>query len=222
VPARPAAAPRAAVHEETLPTAMAAPPPPAVVAEKKPDRSKKKQAQRRGSVAAPQESSLQSPSVGNLPQGETAKAAPPPPPGSPAASHRTARRARSEEVAAATPSQGDVEAARPQAVGGHVAQINFAPGPFRARILPAGQKRLAEIAHLAQNDNVRIRIVGYGTAPANGDHQQREFQSFNAALENAKAVGIELAKLGVPSDRIDLETSTDVSAPDHAEVYVEY
>jgi hypothetical protein len=117
---------------------------------------------------------------------------------------------------------GDDEALRPHAVTGPVAEIKFAPPPFRARILPAGEKRLAEVARMAQQQNIRIRVVGYGAAPSNADRQRREFQSFNAALDNAKAVGIELAKLGVPSDRIDIETSTDVNAADHADVFVEY
>lgn len=232
-PARPVAAPRGAVHEETLPTAAPAPPPsvaqpaPPPAAPKadknkgqakKKDQSKDKQARKRGTEAPPPELSLRPPSIENLPQGEQAQAAPPPPAGSPAA-----RRNHPEEVAAAVaPARGDDEASRPQAVTGPVAEIKFAPPPFRARILPAGRKRLAEVARMAQQQNVRIRVVGYGTAPSNADRQRREFQSFNAALDNAKAVGIELAKLGVPSDRIDIETSTDVNAADHAEVFVEY
>jgi hypothetical protein len=229
-PARPVAAPRGPVHEETLPTAASAPPPAAHAAlppaapksdmnaaAKKKDHGKNKQARTRAAEAPPRESSLRSPGIGNLPQGEEARAAPPPPVGSPAARHT-----HPEEVAAAAaPDRGDEEALRTQAVTGPVAQIKFAPPPYRARILPAGRRRLADVARMAQQQNIRIRVVGYGVAPSNANKQQREFQSFNAALDNAKAVGIELAKLGVPADRIDIETSTDVNAADHAEVFVE-
>ena len=75
---------------------------------------------------------------------------------------------------------------------------------------------------LAERNHARVRVVGYGGAPAAGDLAQREFQSFNAALDNAKAVGIELAKLGVPPSRIDIETVANVNSSDRAEVFVEY
>lgn len=170
----------------------------------KTEERKKQQQVKRGSEPPPEESALRPPSVGAMPIGEEAHSAPPPP----------------EEVAAATPPRSDVDGAKGGGTGRAI-QIDFAPGPFKARILPADQNRLAQVAKVAQRDNARIRIVGYGGASGRGDSAEREFQSFNAALDNAKAVGIALAKLGVPANRIDIETKANVDSPDRAEIFVE-
>ncbi|MGH6980628.1 MAG: OmpA family protein, partial [Stellaceae bacterium] len=90
------------------------------------------------------------------------------------------------------------------------------------RLTSADKNRLAEIAKMVTHNNSRVRIVGYGVAAATGDAAQREFQSFDAALDNAKAVGIELAKMGVPASRIDIETARGANSSDRAEVFVEY
>jgi hypothetical protein len=187
-------------------------------AEKKPDDAKKKQVAKvkRGSEKSPDESALRPPSVGELPVGQEAREPPPQPAGTP----RSARASSSEEVAAATP-PGDVEPAARRGKG-EAKEIRFSPGPFRAKILPADHKRLVEVAQLVERNHGRVRVVGYGGAPAAGDPTQREFQSFNAALDNAKAVGIALAKLGVPPNKIDIETAASVNSPDRAEIFVEY
>lgn len=185
---------------------------------KKDDTRKRQEQVKRGSEQAPEESSLRPPSIGVMPEGQEAQQAPPPPV-SPAAPKRAARPSRSEEVAEAAPSRSDVESSKG---GVRTIEIKFTPGPFKARILPADHNRLVEVAKLAERNKARVRIVGYGGAPAQGDVAQREFQSFNAALDNAKAVGIELAKLGVPASRIDIETKANVNSPDRAEIFVEY
>jgi hypothetical protein len=187
-------------------------------------RKKEKEAKiKRGSEAPPVESSLRPPSIGALPEGEDVRAAPPPPPGTPGATVRSARAPRSEEMAAATPPRSDVEAAAPPSrPKPQTAEIRFTPGPYRARILAADHQQLVQLAAAVRRNNGRVRVVGYGGAPAAGDPSQREFQSFNAALDNAKAVGIELAKLGVPPSHIDIETNANVNSPDRAEVFVEY
>lgn len=183
--------------------------------------AKKKQV-KRGSEPPPQESSLQSPTITAMPKGEEAQEPPPPPPvATPSGSNGTARSSHTDEVAAATPSHRDVDAAKRS--GGQTVEIKFTPGPSRGRILDAEHNRLVQVARLVErNNNARVRIVGYAGAPAQGDKTQREFQSFNAALDNAKAVGIELAKLGVPPSRIDIETKANASSADRAEIFVEY
>ncbi len=174
-------------------------------AKPKTDEQKKQQQARvkRGAEPPPEESALRPPAIGTMPTGEESRAAPPPP----------------EEVAAAPPPRTDVDGAKGGT--GRSIEIDFAPGPFKARILPADHNRLAEVAKLAQRSNARIRIVGYGGAAGHGDSAEREFQSFNAALDNAKAVGIELAKLGVPASRIDIETKANINSPDRAVIFVE-
>ncbi len=194
VPAPAAAVPsRAAVPPSSAPAPQVAMAP--IVNEKdraqnqatksKPDEQKKPQhAQvKRGAEPPPAELALRPPAIGGMPAGEEARAAPPPP----------------EEVAAATPPHSDVDGTR--SVGtGRAIEINFAHGPFKARILPADRNRLVDVAKLARRNNARVRVIGYGGASGHGDSAEREFQSFNAALDNAKAVGIELAKLGVPAE----------------------
>lgn len=212
-----AAIPSAAVPA-TDKTADAAPPPDQ--APKKSD-AKKKQL-KRGSEQPPQESSLQSPTIAAMPKGEAAQE-PPPPADTPPGPKRTARSSRTEEIAAATPSHDDLEAGKSQRSGGQTVEIKFTPGPSRNRILEAERNRLAQVAKLVErNNNARVRIVGYAGAPPQGDKAQREFESFNAALDNAKAVGIELAKLGVPPSRIDIETKASAGSADRAEISVEY
>ncbi|HEY5209373.1 MAG TPA: hypothetical protein VIJ42_08015 [Stellaceae bacterium] len=232
-PGKMTAAPRAPVQAETLPLASADPAPAtrkvASDTKKRADDTKKKRAtNKRGTEARPAESSLKSPSLGPMPTGEQAEAPPPVPPGVPHSVRRVVR-PRSEELAAAGPARSDVMPASPRAGGGdsggvtvQAAEINFTPGPFRARILPADQKQLTDVAQMVMHNNGRIRVVGHGGATAQGDLAQRQFQSFNAALDNAKAVALALTKLGVPASRIDVETEANVNSPDRADIFVQY
>jgi outer membrane protein OmpA-like peptidoglycan-associated protein len=236
-PGKMVAVPRAPVRQETLPAPAAMPmagtdravadrtPAPAdKVADKKKkseDARKKQAKNRRGAETPPAESSLKSPTLGVMPAGEQAQAPPPEPAGAPRSARR---RAPSEELAAAAPSRSDADALAPEGGGVTVkaGQINFTPGPFRARIMPADQKQLAGVAQMVMRNNGRVRVVGHGGAAAQGDLAQREFQSFNAALDNAKAVALALTKLGVPASRIDVETEANVNSPDRADIFVEY
>ncbi|HXE17236.1 MAG TPA: hypothetical protein VN632_08395 [Stellaceae bacterium] len=186
---------------------------------KKDDTKKKKEAKvKRGAEPPPAESALRSPTLGAMPTGQDVRTPPPQPPGTPNAPSRAEARRHGEEVAAAAPPRSDVDGKRGRSL---VTEIRFAPGPFRARLTSADKGRLAEIAKMVAHNSGRVRIVGYGVAAPNGDQAQREFQSFNAALDNAKAVGIELARLGVPASRIDIETARGASSSDRAEVFVE-
>ena len=231
-PGRMVAAPRAPVKAETLPLAGAEPAPAtqkvASDTKKRADDTKKKRAaNKRSTEAPPAESSLKSPSLGPMPTGEQAEAPPPVPPGVPHSVQRVVH-PRSEELAEAGPARSDVAPASPRASGSdsgvtvQAAEINFTPGPFRARILPADQKQLTDVAQMVMHNNGRIRVVGHGGATAQGDLAQREFQSFNAALDNAKAVALALTKLGVPASRIDVETEANVNSPDRADIFVQY
>ncbi len=195
--------------------------PPPDRAPKKGDAKKKEV--RRGSEPAPEKSSLRSPTISAMPKGEEAQEPPPSPVDTASGPKRTARASHAEEVAAATPSHGDVDAGKSQRSGGQTVEIKFTPGASRGHIPEGERNRLIQVAKLLErNNNARVRIVGYAGAPAQGDRAQREFQSFNAALDNAKAVGIELAKLGVPPSRIDIETKANAGSADRAEIFVQY
>jgi hypothetical protein len=205
----------AAIPSAAEPTDTAPSPP------KKGDAKKKEV--KRGSEQPPEESSLRSPTISAMPKGEEAQEPPPSPVDTPSGPKRTVRSSHAEEVAAATPSRGDVDPGKSQRSGGQTVEIKFTPGPSRGQILEGERNRLVQVARLVErNNNARVRIVGYAGAPAQGDRAQREFQSFNAALDNAKAVGIELAKLGVPPSRIDIETKANASSADRAEIFVQY
>ena len=174
---------------------------------------------KRGAETPPQESSMTPPSPRPMPQGDTLRQAPPSP---------VAAAPSGQQVATADPGAAVVASPRPQsrpgrnAVSVQAAEIRFSPGPFRGKILPSDRSQLAQVAQLAKQNNARIRVVGYGGAAAGGDLTQREFQSFDAALDNAKAVAVALTTMGVPAGTIDVETVAQVNARDRAEVFVEY
>lgn len=220
-----APAPAPAVAQVPAPKVAQAPTkqskPETKTADKKTNETKKKKEAKvkRGSQPPPEESPLRSPTLGAMPSGQAVRTPPPQPPGTPNAPSHAERSSHAEEVAAASPPpRSDVDGNRGRPL---VTEITFAPGPFRARLTAADKEHLAEIARVVAHGNSRVRIVGYGVAAPGGDQAQREFQSFNAALDNAKAVGIELAKLGVPASRIDIETARRASSSDRAEVFVQ-
>jgi len=172
---------------------------------------------RRGSEQPPDESSLRPPAIGAMPEGAQAQEPPPRP------VVGAARPSHSEEVAAAAPYRGDLEPGKSRRSVGQAIDIKLAPAASRDRIPEAQRNRLVEVARLvAENDNARVRIVGYSGASSQGDKAQRDYESFNAALNNAKAVGIELARLGVPPGRIDVETKASAGSADRAEIFVEH
>jgi outer membrane protein OmpA-like peptidoglycan-associated protein len=207
----PPAAVTAAAAQAATPAPVAPVKQQALATPAKPAKPKKHTQAKRGSEPPPRESSLKPPPIGAMPQGEQAQAPPPAPPGTPTSTPR------SEEVANAVPPVGGE-----RNIVVRAAQINFSPGPFRARIPEADRKQLEEVAQRAIANNARIRVVGHGGAAAQGDLSQREFQSFDAALDNAKAVALVLTKMGVPASQIDVETAANVNSTDAAEVFLEY
>jgi hypothetical protein len=175
---------------------------------------------KRGAEAPPQESSLRPPETRDMPVGEALRQPPP----SPVARGKSEKR---EQLAAATPPEGDAETMAPArgprpGISMEVAEIGFSKGPFRGKILDRDRKQLADAAKLALDNHATVRVIGYGGAPAGGDLSQREFQSFGAALDNAKAVAVALTELGVPANRIDIETVAKVNSADRADIFVEY
>jgi hypothetical protein len=70
-------------------------------------------------------------------------------------------------------------------------------------------------------DNARIRIVGHGGGAGEGDPAQQKFESFDVALDNAKSVAVALTRLGMPANRIVVETAAKADSSDRADIYLE-
>jgi hypothetical protein len=148
---------------------------------------------------------LRSPTIANLPKGEMPKAPPPAPPGI-----RNDQKLSANLPAAAARSR----IARPPRL---VAEIREGP---RGDIPRADKAALARIARRAVRERARVRIVGHGATAKAGDLAERKFQSFDAALDYAKTVAVALTQLGVPADRIDVETAANMGSSGRADIYL--
>jgi hypothetical protein len=205
-PPAPPPAPESAVPPKPQPAVQAAPAPPP-----KATRANRDTTPKRGSEPPPAESSLRSPTTRAMPRGDTAGLVPPSP----------------EQLASAAPPGGDMGATRRTRSGDpgvsiRVGEVSFTPGPYRARITQADRQQLSEIAGMVKRNGARIHIIGFGGGGAEGDLSEREFQSFGAALDNAKAVAVALSGFGVPANQIEIETSSSINSRDRADIYVEY
>ncbi len=226
----PSAAPTVPVQK----TAALPPPAPAAPAA---------QSRQIGSEQSPAESSLQSPGVRSVPQGE----APPPPPAPanipqpPAPSPAPVKSAAANPVQLTPPpaAQGQIQtppAERPaqltlalrtpngsgKAMSVSVGDITFATGS--AALPPAHTGPLSDIAGLYKQAGGRIRVIGHAERSTSGDPVQQQVASLDLALDRANAVAQALAALGVPANAISVE-----AAPTHggselprAEVFMEY
>ncbi len=242
-PAPSTAAPPASPVPETAPTASAAPPPapaaaPSAVTSAPPAASaepavpaatqQKRRVAARGSEAPPGESSLRSPSVSSLPQGEAVTPAPPPPqipPPNAAASTASAgavihlkppSEPAKETTAAAS---GTNEKLRRPAISYHVADLSFSPGS--ALLSSKLRDTIATIVKLHHENGGTIRVVGHGQAAG----ANAAVTGFNLALDRAQAVAVALSEGGVSTKDIAIEAAP-VSARGgrdvpRAEVYLE-
>jgi len=196
-----------------------------------------------GGEQLPAESSLQTPEVRSVPQGE----APPPPPAPanipqpPAASPAPVKSAAANPVQltpppaaarqiqtppAERPAQSTLALRTPngsgRAMSVSVGDITFATG---SAALPAAHTGpLSDIAGLYKQAGGRIRVVGHAEQGTGGDAVQQQVASLDLALDRANAVAQALAALGVPANAISVE-----AAPSHggselprAEVFMEY
>jgi len=205
------------------------------------------QTRRTGGEQAPAESSLQTPEVRSLPQGET----PPPPPAPanisppPAASSAPAKSAPVKSAAAnpilLTPPAAEPQTQTPSAerpaqsslalrspsgaknpMSVSVGDITFAAGS--AALPPAHTGPLSDIAGLYKQAGGRIRVVGHAEQIASGDAVQQQVASLDLALDRANAVAQALVVLGVPANAIVVEAAPSRSGTElpRAEVFMEY
>jgi outer membrane protein OmpA-like peptidoglycan-associated protein len=188
----------------------------------------------RGSEAPPPESSLQSPTIANLPQGENATPAPPPPqlpppnadrvasaappPPTPAPAPRSPGGAPAQQAAA--PGNASAAAAARSPAGSHrVADVSFAPGS--AYLSGALRGTISEVVKLHSTEGGRIRVVGFGEATG----KDAAVAGLTLALDRAQAVAVALTDAGVAAKDVSVEAAPvlakgGVDAP-RAEVYIE-
>lgn len=174
----------------------------------------------------PAESSLTSPTITSVPQGEAVTAAPPPPQIPPPNRVALVPPASAPQLTppAAAGQQASASAAAPSgsrhaAISYRVADVTFAAGS--ALLSDKLHDTIAEIVKLHSENGGTIRIIGHGEAGgANG-----AIAGLNLALDRAQAVAIALTDSGVAAQDISVEAApvaarggTDVP---RAEVYLE-
>ena len=164
-----------------------------------------------GSEQPPAESSLQTPEVRSVPQGET----PPPPPQPANISQPPApvKSAAANPVQLTQPSAAERQIQTPpverpaqsslalrtpngsgRAMSVSVGDITFATG---SAALPAAHTGpLSDIAGLYKQAGGRIRVIGHAEQGAGGDAVQRQVASLDLALDRANAVAQALAATG--------------------------
>lgn len=175
------------------------------------------------SEAPPDESPLTSPTVAQVPQGETPAAPPPPPqippplppvtaasPSPALAPPQSASPSRDQATSAVTRLKAPQQQAslppasalrRGPAISYRVADIAFADGS--AKLPDTASGTFAEVAKLYGENGGRIRIVGHGEAASGAD---AAMNGFTLALDRAQAVAVALTGAGVPAKNITVET----------------
>jgi len=168
-----------------------------------------------GRQEPPVESSLQTPAVRSIPQGETP---PPPPPPANIAAAPSSGPARQSQTNLAMRSPGVANSGMSVSVG----DITFAAGS--SSLTPAGNGPLSEIAGLYKQSGGRVRVVGHAELGTGGDPVQQQVASLDLALDRANAVAQALAQMGVPPNEISVEAAPTRGANDvaRAEVFMEY
>lgn len=199
----------------------------------------------KGSAAPPQESSLASPSVRSVPEGQMPTAAPPPPTGvqpaqqqapqlrpapqqqaalpasPPAAPPPAALVPRPEpavEPAVMRPSQG-----RHATVTLEAAEIGF--GADGRTLSAEDRQRLSEVAKMQKEGGGSLRIIAYGRGGYGADAAREQLESFGEALDRANLVAQALTKLGVPANRITVQAAPEQVAggvAGQAEILLDY
>lgn len=173
----------------------------------------------RGSEAPPAESSLQSPTIANVPQGEN-PTPPPPPPHLPPPNADRAGNAPPPQQATAPGNATAATAARPAGASYRAANVSFAPGS--AYLSAALRSTIGEIVKTHNSEGGTIRIVGFGEASG----KDAAVAGLTLALDRAQAVAVALTDAGVAAKDIAVEAAPvaakgGADAP-RAEVYIEH
>jgi outer membrane protein OmpA-like peptidoglycan-associated protein len=210
----------------------APPPPPAPNKATASNTQQQRKPPTRGSEAPPAESSLQSPSIPNVPQGETATPIPPaprgvtnnqvasaaPPPATRAPVLRAPGGAPTQQASA--PGNAPATAVHRPGISYRVADVSFATGS--AYLSGALRGTIAEIVKIHGNEGGTIRIVGFGESTG----KDAAMAGLTLALDRAQAVSVALTDAGVSPKDIAVEAAPvaakgGTDAP-RAEVYLEH
>lgn len=217
-PATPSALTPPAPRASTPATASAPPPPQSSGSNLLGSNSQQKPPPR-GSEAPPPESPLQSPTIANLPEGESATPPPPPPRIPPPNAGRTANAAPQQQAIAPGNAPPSAAARRP---GGssRLANISFAPGS--AYLASGVRGTIADIVNTHNTEGGTIRIVGFGEASG----KDAAIAGLTLALDRAQAVAVALTDAGVAAKDIAVEAAPvpakgGTDSP-RAEVYLEH
>jgi outer membrane protein OmpA-like peptidoglycan-associated protein len=222
-------------------TSPAPPPAPSATASSKPSsspgsnvpgsNSQQRKPPARGSEAPPAESSLQSPTIPNLPQGESVTPPPPrvppanqvantapPPPSTRGTTLRPPAGAPTQQATAPANAPATAATHRPD-VSYRVADVSFAPGS--AYLSGALRGTVAEIVKIHNTEGGTIRIVGFGESTG----KDAAVAGLTLALDRAQAVAVALTDSGVAAKDISIEAAPvaakgGADAP-RAEVYIE-
>jgi outer membrane protein OmpA-like peptidoglycan-associated protein len=179
----------------------------------------------RGGEAPPQESSLTSPSVRSVPQGEVPRPAPPPPPGVPTRA-QTQQQPRPQSPSppqqtatlpppsmpapppdpAFDPALAGGGAALPEGFGLTLGTVTF--GAKSAKLSPEILQQVRQVAELRQqNGGGTLRVTGYSEPQGDTDTMAPQLASFNLALDRARAIAAALTQSGVPARAVEIGAS---------------
>jgi outer membrane protein OmpA-like peptidoglycan-associated protein len=235
-PPPPVPTPSPAKTAAAVPSPQAATPPAVPANRTAASNTQQQQQQRkpstRGSEAPPAESSLQSPSIPKLPQGETMAPPPPPPTRSAPPSNQAASAAPPPSTRApllrppgsAATQQATAPANAPAVhrpgVSYRVADVSFASGS--AYLSGALRGTIAEIVKIHADEGGTIRIVGFGESTG----KDAAVAGLTLALDRAQAVAVALTDSGVSARDIAVEAAPvaakgGADAP-RAEIYLEH
>ena len=173
----------------------------------------------RGTEKPPQESSLTSPSVRSVPQGETPRPPPPPPPGVPVPSQTQSQPAPQPPAAPQAPPPQTAAlpppslpplaaggAALPSGVGVTLGTVTFAGNG--TKLSPEVLAQIREVAAVRQqNGGGTIRVTGYSVLQGEQVTIAPQLESFNLALDRARAVAAALTQNGVPLGSVEIGAS---------------
>ncbi len=216
----PAVAPASPVAPEPVPAPIASSPVPPPAPVPQPAQAQRRSTAR-GSEAPPPESTLQSPTARNVPQGEEMRPAPPVPKLSPPPQTASAAPPPSSRAPALTPptQQASTPASKRPGISYRVADLSFATGS--AFLSGALRGTIAEIVKIHNDGGGMIRIVGHGEASG----KDAAMAGLTLALDRAQAVAVALTDAGIPAKDIAVEAAPVLArggadAP-RAEVYIE-
>ena len=173
----------------------------------------------RGSEAPPAESSLRSPTIQKLPEGEAPTPAPPPPNIPPPNANRVSTAAQQQQATAPS-NVSTTAAARRSGASSRAANVSFAAGS--AYLSSELRGTIAEVVKMHNAEGGTIRIVGFGEASG----KDAAVAGFTLALDRAQAVAVALTDAGVAAKDIAVEAAPvraqgGTDSP-RAEIYLEH